>query len=79
MEFTIAAQENLVRDVVGTGGGVTPVPYGLAFGVDFEGARRRCPEVSRALLGFEATISLSDGLPSTVQWFKEHRDELNSA
>ena len=81
MEVTIAALADLVRDVVGTGVGVTHVSYGRAFGSDFEEARRRCPDVSRAraLLGFVATVSLSDGLPSTVQWFKEHRDELNSA
>ncbi|MCD6286672.1 MAG: GDP-mannose 4,6-dehydratase [Anaerolineae bacterium] len=81
MEVTIVALADLVRDAVGTGVDVTYIPYERAFGTDFEEARRRCPDVSRAraLLGFEASVSLSDGLPATVQWFKEHRDELNSA
>jgi UDP-glucose 4-epimerase len=81
MEVTIVALADLVRDVVGTGVDVTHIPYERVFGTDFEEARRRCPDVSRArsLLGFEASVSLSDGLPATVQWFKEHRDELNSA
>ncbi len=81
VEVTIVALADLVRDVVGTGVDVTHIPYERVFGTDFEEARRRCPDVSRsrALLGFEASISLSDGLPVTVQWFKEHRDELNSA
>ena len=80
-EVTIVALADLVRDAVGTGVDVTHIPYERAFGTDFEEARRRCPDVSRAraLLGFEASVSLSDGLPATVQWFKEHRDELNSA
>jgi len=80
-EFTIVALAGLVRDVVGTAVDVTHIPYERAYGGDFEEARRRCPDVSRAraLLGFEASISLSEGLPVTVQWFKEHRDELNSA
>jgi len=81
IEVTIVALADLVRDAVGTGVDVTHIPYERAFGTDFEEARRRCPDVSRAraLLGFEASVSLSDGLPATVQWFKEHRDELNSA
>ena len=80
-EVTIVALADLVRDAVGTGVDVTHIPYERTFGSDFEEARRRCPDVSRAraLLGFEASVSLSDGLPATVQWFKEHRDELNSA
>jgi len=80
-EVTIVALADLVRDLVGTGVDVTHIPYERVFGADFEEARRRCPDVSRAraLLGFEASISLSDGLPVTVKWFKEHRDELNSA
>ena len=81
MEFTIAALADLVRDVVGTGVGVAHIPYERAFGSDFEDARRRYPDVSRAraLLGFEASTSLADGLPATVQWFREQRDDLNSA
>ncbi len=81
MEFSIVALADLVRDVVGAAVDVTHIPYEGTFGSDFEEARRRCPDVSRseALLGFEAQASLSDGLPATVQWFKEHRDELNPA
>lgn len=81
VESTIAALADLVRDVVGTGVGVTYIPYDRAFGSDFEDTRRRLPDVARAreLLGFEASISLADGLPATVQWFKEQRDELDSA
>lgn len=81
MEFTIVALADLAHDVVGTAVDVTHNPYERTFGSDSQEARRRCPDVARAqaLLGFEAQASLSDGLPATVQWFKEHRDELNSA
>lgn len=44
-----------------------------------DGQPRRCLDVSRAreLLGFEASVSLSDGLDRTIAWYLRNRQESN--
>jgi len=48
------------------------VPYTSTFGPHFEETRRRVPDVTRArdVLGFEAQITLEEGLRRTVDWFQ---------
>lgn len=77
-ELTIVALAAYIRDAVGTHADIVHIPYKQAYGADFEDARRRLPNVSRAAerLGFRATTSLEEGLQQTILWFKEHRDEL---
>jgi GDP-L-fucose synthase len=40
-----------------------------------DGQPRRCLDISRArqLLGFEAQVSLSEGLDRTIEWYQAHR------
>ena len=49
---------------------------GQVYGPRFEETRRRVPDVRRAAgaLGFEAQVSLEDGLRQTIDWFHRGRD-----
>ncbi|MFQ5613049.1 MAG: GDP-mannose 4,6-dehydratase [Anaerolineae bacterium] len=73
-------RETKVRDlaemVLAVSGATSPieyVPYRQAYGESFEETRRRVPAVDKAkgVLGFEASVSLEDGLRKTWRWFKE--------
>ncbi len=77
-ETTINELAELIRRLSGAQTEIVHIPYEQAYGRDFEEARRRQPDTSRAaeLLGFRATVSLEDGLRETISWFKEHRNEL---
>ncbi|MDH5674598.1 MAG: GDP-L-fucose synthase [Myxococcales bacterium] len=42
------------------------------------GQPRRCLDVSRAreLLGFETQVAFEDGVARTIDWYRQHRDEI---
>ncbi len=51
------------------------IPYNQAYRTRFEETRRRVPDTRRArdVLGFEARISLEEGLQRTIEWFRQQR------
>jgi len=67
-ETSIADLARAVLAVTGSSSPVTLVPYGDAFGANFGDTRRRVPDVRKArdLLGWEAAVSLEDGLRHTI-------------
>lgn len=72
-ETSVLDLANLIIQLTGSNAGVRHVSYREAFGPDFEETRRRVPDVRRAaeLLGFEAQVSLEDGLKRTIAWLRE--------
>jgi UDP-glucose 4-epimerase len=80
-EITINTLALHVQSLAEAGAGVVHIPYEHAYGADFEDTRRRLPDVTRSarILDFRATITLEEGLRQTIQWFKEHRDDLISS
>ncbi len=62
-----------IRDMLGSRSEVRLVPYEDYYGPGFEDTRRRVPDITRAKerLGWEAKISLDEGLRRTVSWWKE--------
>ena len=67
-----------VRAAAASASPITFVPYEQIFGSSFQDVPRRVPDVSRAesTLGFRATTQLEDGLRMTIDWFRDHPDEL---
>lgn len=44
------------------------------------GAMRRCPDIAKVrALGFEPRITLDQGLPSLIDWYRAHRDQRAAA
>lgn len=74
-ETSILELAQMVRDVVNPEVEIEHVPYTQAYGALFEETRRRVPDPRRArdLLGFEAEISLEEGLRRTTDWFRAQR------
>lgn len=71
-EITIRDLAQRILELTGSRSEIVYVPYAAAYGPDFEETRRRVPDVSRAreVLGFEAQVSLEEGLRRTLEWFR---------
>jgi len=69
-ETTVLELATLIRQLTGSTSEIVHVPYETAYGPSFEEARRRVPDVTRAreVLGFEAQVSLEEGLRRTLEW-----------
>jgi len=76
-ETSVLTLAQMVREIVNPEAEIVHIPYHEAYGDRFEETRRRVPDVSRAreLLGFEAEVSLEEGLRKTVAWFRHHSDQ----
>ncbi len=74
-ETTINELAELILEITGSDSQITHLPYASAYGLDFEEARRRVPEVARAreVLGFEARTPLEEGLRRTMAWLQQGR------
>jgi len=74
-ETSVLELAQMVRETIGAQVEITHIPYGQAYGPQFEETRRRVPDTTRSrdLLGFEAKVSLEDGLQRTVDWFRKQR------
>ncbi len=77
-ETSVGELAELIRQLTGCRSEITHIPYASAYGVDFEETRRRVPDVSRAreVLGFEAQMTLEEGLPRVLEWFRGQDDEF---
>lgn len=73
-EVTILQLARLVKEICDTPHElkIRMVPY-ATFGGNYEDVRRRLPDISHAreLLGFEAKVSLREGLRPTVEWQRQ--------
>jgi UDP-glucose 4-epimerase len=71
-ETPILELANLVIQLTGSSAGIRHLSYEEAYGPGFEETRRRVPDVRRAaeVLGFEAQVSLEEGLSRTIDWFR---------
>jgi len=71
-EITVSELARLVIETTGSKSGITYRASAGVFGPGFEEARRRIPDVAlaRDLLGFEARVSLREGLQRTVAWVR---------
>ncbi len=73
-ETNVLELSEMIRERVNPQAAIQFIPYERVFGVPFEDALRRVPDVSRAAqrLDFHAQVSLEEGLDRTVGWFTEH-------
>ena len=72
-EVTIAEVAELVKEILGSASPVVRVPYEAYYGPGFEDTQRRVPEArARAILGFEARITLREGLGRTLTWCRQN-------
>jgi len=71
-ETSVNELARLIHQLTGSHSEIVHVPYTSTFGPHFEETRRRVPDVTRArdVLGFEAQITLEEGLRRTVDWFQ---------
>ncbi len=71
-EITIRSLAEMILALTGSPSRIVLVPYEQAYGGRFEEAPRRRPAVDKArrMLGFEATVSLEEGLRQTIRWFE---------
>lgn len=79
-EISILELAQRVREAVGADVPIEHVPLREVFGPHFEESRRRLPDITRArrILGFEPEVPLGVGLRRTVDWFREHCNEILS-
>lgn len=72
-ETSILELAHLISQLIGSSSEIRHISYEEAFGPDFEETRRRVPDVCRAaeVLGFEAQVSLEEGLRRTIEWFRQ--------
>ncbi|WP_376793475.1 NAD-dependent epimerase/dehydratase family protein [Thermoflexus sp.] len=71
-EISILALAEKVRAITGRSVPIRFLPLAEVYGPDFEEVPRRVPDVSkaRALLGFEARVTLDEGLQRTWEWWQ---------
>ena len=63
----------LICELTGSQSRIEHVPYRNVFGENFEDAARRVPDTRHAaeVLGFQAEVSLEEGLRRTLAWFEQ--------
>ncbi|HXF68725.1 MAG TPA: NAD-dependent epimerase/dehydratase family protein [Thermoflexus sp.] len=71
-EISILALAEKVRAITGRPVPIRFLPFTEVYGPDFEETPRRVPDISkaRALLGFEARVTLDEGLQRTWEWWQ---------
>jgi UDP-glucose 4-epimerase len=76
-ETSVNELAQLIQRLTGSASEIVHLPYETAYDVAFEETRRRVPDITRAreVLGFEARISLEDGLSQTLEWFQKTAKE----
>jgi UDP-glucose 4-epimerase len=76
-EVSILELAEMVRRAVNPDVELRHISYSDAYQTRFEETRRRVPDTRRAreLLGFEAEVSLEEGLRQTIDWFRQERSK----
>jgi UDP-glucose 4-epimerase len=71
-EVSVNQLAHMIRRLTGSSSEIVHIPSASAYGPHFEETRRRIPDTSRArdILGFEASVSLEEGLDRTLNWFR---------
>ena len=71
-ETTILRLAQMVKDIVLSPSEIVFVPHSQVYGREFEDTPRRVPDTAKAerILGFKAKVSLPEGLPRTIDWFR---------
>lgn len=79
-ETSILELAHLIISLTGSGSEIQNISYEDAYGPGFEETRRRVPDVRRAaeVLGFEAQVSLEEGLRRTIDWFRRQAAQSSS-
>lgn len=74
-EISILALAEKIRAIARSRVPIRFLPLSEVYGPDFEEVPRRVPDVSKArvLLGFEARVTLDDGLQRTWEWWRTCR------
>ena len=74
-ETFILQLARLIIQLTGSRSEIRYLSYEKAYGPGFEETRRRVPDVRRAaeVLGFEAEVSMEDGLQRTIDWFRQSK------
>lgn len=72
-ETTILELAEMITSYVGSSSTIAPTSYESYYGPGFADTRRRVPDVSRAkeILGWEAAVTLEEGLGRTYEWWKQ--------
>lgn len=73
-EITILELAHLVRELCNSKSEIVCIPYRDYYGQSYEDTQRRRPEMSKskAVLGFEASVPLREGLERTIAWCREN-------
>jgi UDP-glucose 4-epimerase len=69
-EVSVMELARQIRGILGSRSAIELRPYEADYPKGFEDTRRRVPDISRArdVLGFDARVSLADGLARTLEW-----------
>lgn len=73
-EVTVLELAQTIRTMTDSSSSIQLIPYESAYPRGFEDTRRRVPDTTRAreTLGFDARVTLEDGMRRTVDWCREH-------
>lgn len=73
-EVSILDLARQIRELANSSAPIELVPYDSYYPKGFQDTRRRVPDMSRArdILGYQATISLDEGLARTIAWCRAH-------
>jgi UDP-glucose 4-epimerase len=76
-ETSVNELAQLIQRLTGSTSEIVYLPYETAYDVAFEETRRRVPDIRRAreVLGFEARITLEEGMLQTLDWFQKTSEE----
>jgi UDP-glucose 4-epimerase len=77
-EISINELAERICRAAGSSSEISHISYAEAYGPGFEDPMRRVPDVRKAakILGWAPAVSIDEGLPITVDWWRENNDPL---
>lgn len=77
-EISINELAERICRAAGSSSEISHISYDEAYGPGFEDPKRRVPDVTKAagMLGWTPRVSLDEGLPITVEWWRDNNDHL---